>query len=328
MSYNFKEFIYECMYRPVRILSSLIDTSAIILIYHRVTNLKSDPQLLAVKPDNFYNQIKYLKENYNLLTIEQFVNIKLSKKKFPPKSLIITFDDGYHDNYSEALPILSSVKTQALFFITTALLNTEEESWWDKMDQFFDSKINFPSYLNINNNFKLNTSSSKNKINAYHYLHKLLKYSKPANRESIINQIIEQIKFEPIDRDINKFMTFDEIKSMNDSHFAVIGAHTHTHTPLSILTYNEQKNDIEKSVAILENLINKKIEYFSYPFGTKKDYNKDTFNICKELNFKVAFANYYSQVHRWTNNYNLPRVLIRDWNINKFKKEIKKAFRY
>ena len=115
---------------------------------------------------------------------------------------------------------------------------------------------------------------------------------------------------------------------MSESNSAVVGAHTHSHTPLSILSYEEQKNDIEKSKEILENITGKEIKHFSYPFGAKKDYNADSLKISSELNFDFVCANYYSQVHRWSDKYSLPRVLVRDWKIDYFKNFIKKSFRF
>src|SRR5437762_2090069 len=80
------------------------------LLYHRITKLKNDPQLLSVSPENFYEQIKFLKTKFYVLEIEEFLHIKNSRKEnFPKNSFVITFDDGYADNYLEALPILESL---------------------------------------------------------------------------------------------------------------------------------------------------------------------------------------------------------------------------
>ena len=79
---SLKSFIYNTATTPIRYISNLIDTPAVIFIYHRVTNLAIDTQQLAVSPDNFNEQISYLKKNYNLVTADEFVNLLQSKKKF------------------------------------------------------------------------------------------------------------------------------------------------------------------------------------------------------------------------------------------------------
>ena len=121
----------------IRYSSNFVDCPAVVLIYHRVTNLNQDPQLLTVKPENFHQQIEYLKKNYNVLTIEAFREILKAGNGFPQKSLMITFDDGYADNYFEALPILEEFDVQALFYITTSLVGTQKEFWWDDLERIF-----------------------------------------------------------------------------------------------------------------------------------------------------------------------------------------------
>ena len=121
-----RSFIGKIVPPTQRFLLNMIDRPALILLYHRVTSLERDPQLLAVKPDNFYRQIKYLKKNYNILDIEEFAYFKKDNKGFTKNSLILTFDDGYADNYLEALPILEKFNCQAIFFVTTLNTNTKK----------------------------------------------------------------------------------------------------------------------------------------------------------------------------------------------------------
>jgi peptidoglycan/xylan/chitin deacetylase (PgdA/CDA1 family) len=323
-------FLYESFYKPQRFIANIFDTPALILIYHRITELDFDPQLLAVKPDNFYKQVKYLKENYNIVSVNEFSNLINSNKKFPRGTILLSFDDGYYDNFYGAVPVLESLSTQALFYISTGLLNTNEETWWDQLEKIFYNN-NLPEALSIsvkNITYNFDTSGKEKIDYTYNKVHRLVKYLKVDKRKEILDKLFEWSKIEKRGRNTYRFLTFDEVKKMNESNSAVIGAHTHSHTPLSILSYEEQKNDIEKSRKILENITGKEIKHFSYPFGAKKDYNADSLKISSELNFDFVCANYYSQVHRWSDKYSLPRVLVRDWEIDYFKNFIKKSFRF
>jgi peptidoglycan/xylan/chitin deacetylase (PgdA/CDA1 family) len=91
--------------------------ACLVLLYHRVSDYVTDPQLLCVTPENFDKQIKYLVEKYNVLTVEEFYSIISKNEKFPDKSVLLTFDDGYADNFIYALPILEKHSAQALFYI-------------------------------------------------------------------------------------------------------------------------------------------------------------------------------------------------------------------
>ncbi|MEO8399860.1 MAG: polysaccharide deacetylase family protein, partial [Ignavibacteriaceae bacterium] len=324
---NLKKLIAESYYKPIRYISNLFDTPAIILIYHRVTNLKNDPQQLAVKPDNFYEHINFLKKNYNLLEIDEFKNYVINNKKFDKNTVIITFDDGYADNYLEALPILESLDSQALFYISTSLLNTEKLIWWDQLEQIFFSQKNIPASLKIkidDKDYNFKTATKDEIINAYNSLHPLIKWQRLNEREKILNGLNDWSGFSNYENINYRFLTFGEVKKMNDSKAAVIGAHTHNHIPLSLHNYDEQFQETNNSKKILEDLTQKKINHFSYPFGGKKDYNNNSIKICSELNFEMVCANYHSQVHSWTDKFQLPRILVRDWNITSIDPEFER----
>jgi hypothetical protein len=80
-------------------------------------------------------------------------------------------------------------------------------------------------------------------------------------------------------------------------------------------------------MTILENLIERPVRYFSYPFGLKKDYDAGSIALCREIGFKMACSNYYDQVHSWTDPYQIPRMIVRNWPIDIFKAKISQFFR-
>jgi len=91
-----------------------------ILMYHSVCPNPAPKNLLAVSVSSFERQMRFLKERrYNVITIESLADLIRQKKKIPPKSIAITFDDGYKDNYTYAFPILKKYKLPATIFIIT-----------------------------------------------------------------------------------------------------------------------------------------------------------------------------------------------------------------
>ncbi|KKG07377.1 polysaccharide deacetylase family protein [Methanosarcina sp. 2.H.A.1B.4] len=325
-----KSKIYSATLSPIRFTCNLINTPAIILIYHRVTTLENDPQLLAINPDNFYKQIEWLKKNYNIISIEELSD-RLKDKKLPERSIVITFDDGYADNYLEALPILETLEAPATFFVTTGIIDTDKEFWWDDLERVFLSRIDLPPSLSLNvsgNICRFDVSNQKNKLNTYNELHPILKFQNPSNRDLLVKSILDWSGLNYKGRKTHRTMTQKEVIKLSKSEYATIGAHTKSHSPLSILSKEEQRKDIISSKEQLENWTNNQIKYFSYPFGCKNDYNKNSIDICKELNFDLVCSNYYGQVHSYSNIYELPRCLIRDWDLNLFKSQINKYFRY
>jgi len=314
-----------------RYLFNLVDTPAVILLYHRVTRLKSDPQLLAVDPDNFYEQVRLLKRDYTLLEIDEFAEMASGHRRLPKKAVVITFDDGYVDNCVEALPILESLGAQALFFITTSNVDTPYELWWDQLERVFLLDAALPPVLGIRGHsreLRLPTVSVEDRKVSYARCHWFLKYTRPAERNEIIDNLLANAGLGKEGRPTHRMMAMAELMKMGRSGSAVIGAHTHNHPVLSLLSYAEQAEEIGKSVKILGAALDRKIEYFSYPYGMKRDANEDSMRICRENGFRIACSNHYGQVHSWTDPVRLPRVLVRNWERQAFANQLSKFFRY
>lgn len=113
-----------------RLRNFFISTGYIIL-YHRVADTKNDPHRLCVSPENFREQIKFLKANFRIVPLVQFV-MEVRSKKLKNKTMAITFDDGYADNLHNALPILQEYNIPATIFLTTGHMGQEGPFYWDE----------------------------------------------------------------------------------------------------------------------------------------------------------------------------------------------------
>jgi len=109
-------------------IRNLLFPTAIILTYHRVADTSNDPHLLAVSPENFYEQIKYLKQNYRVIELDQLVS-EVKNKKLKRKTLVITFDDGYADNLYNAMPILEKLEVPATVFVSSGHIDGSSFHW-------------------------------------------------------------------------------------------------------------------------------------------------------------------------------------------------------
>jgi peptidoglycan/xylan/chitin deacetylase (PgdA/CDA1 family) len=326
---NGQRFLYESFHRPRRYVANLFDEPAIVLLYHRVTNLPVDSQQLSVTPGNFYFQVDYLKKNYSLLRIDEFVHLLTGKKKFPKRSVILTFDDGYRDNHTEARPILESLNVQALFFITTSLLGTKKELWWDDLERIMVLNDSNPPSLTLaihNRKYHFATATKDERERSYTALHPIIKYLTPSSRDQVFDFLYSWGGVQAAGRETHRLMSHDDVVQFSRSPSVVLGAHTHTHTPLSILPKNEQRSEMQTSRTILESLTKSPIRYFSYPFGLKKDYTRDTMRIAKELGYEMVWSNYEDQVHRWTSRFEVPRYIVRNVSPQTFQKQIRRHF--
>jgi peptidoglycan/xylan/chitin deacetylase (PgdA/CDA1 family) len=115
-----------------------------ILMYHSVPAQANYANRLTVSAQAFERQMRFLKERkFNVLTLEELGGLISGKKRIPPRSVVITFDDGYRDNYSNAFPILQKYALPATIFIIVnevSRLQGDRLSW-EEISQMRDSGL-------------------------------------------------------------------------------------------------------------------------------------------------------------------------------------------
>ena len=122
---------------------NIIERPIIVLLYHRVADIGFDPQLLSVSINNFREQLLFIKNNYEIFRFED----DYVKRNQP--AIIITFDDGYADNYQNALPILEELEIPATFFITTGRIDSDREFWWDDLERLILIPLELPPKIEL-----------------------------------------------------------------------------------------------------------------------------------------------------------------------------------
>jgi peptidoglycan/xylan/chitin deacetylase (PgdA/CDA1 family) len=298
-----------------------------VLLFHRVDNLSTDPYLLAVSQENFHAQVSFLKKEYNLLSTEEFAGCLTSRKRLPKKTILLTFDDGYADNLYKAIPILENLGAEALFFITTSLLGTDKEFWWDELERIFLLTKDLPPILRFvtgKQEHEFTTGSAEEARKTFNQLHPIIKYQHYETRDKLLAYFRKWAGIGDTGRATHRVMNWEEVKTFSQSKSAVIGAHTLHHSPLSIFNYQTQLEEIGQSKKLLEDKINKPVNYFSYPFGIKRDYNADSIAICRELGFSLSFSNFPGYVHKYTDLFQIPRILVRNWSVDELKVNLTK----
>jgi peptidoglycan/xylan/chitin deacetylase (PgdA/CDA1 family) len=131
-----------------------------ILMYHSVSTKNTNPvnvlfhpqnvllQLNVVSPKVFDRQMDFLKRNrYNVITLDEFVKGDVARKRFPHNTVVITFDDGYEDNYTDAYPILKKYHFPAtIFLISDCVGKMPNLLTWDQIKEMSQNGISFGSH--------------------------------------------------------------------------------------------------------------------------------------------------------------------------------------
>lgn len=144
-----KAFLKNCAYGFLNLISPPAYKNCVILMYHSVSYNKV---LYAISSEKFAWQMAYLKRNgFNVISLARLVNLIKNKKQILPKSVIITFDDGYEDNYLAAWPILKKYNFPATIFLTTGLIGDYRHSQsqdimfktlnWEQIKEMYNSGL-------------------------------------------------------------------------------------------------------------------------------------------------------------------------------------------
>lgn len=259
-----------------------------VLMYHRILP-ESDPRFTAeepgmvVTPDTFEMHLREAKKHFDILSLKEWVENKKVGNKLPTKTCVITFDDGWLDNFQYALPILQQHKIPATLFAVAEKIGTDFQFWpniilWLLFNGYLGEIQSHPLLGNL-------ITDKPAKIDREFAAGCILKLKQVSDQE-IFTALAEIHHEKGLLGDMPRaLMNWDEIKSMQASDWVDIGSHTCNHKRLTnSLDKDELEHEIKKSKTILENQLNKKIDLFCFPNG---DYNQTALELVK-ANYTAA----------------------------------------
>jgi len=258
----------------------------------------------SIDKDDFYKMINFIGRN-NILDADIFFE-KLKNKKLKETEVCITFDDSLKCQIDIALPVLEELKIKSFFFVYTSVFEEKPDNleifryfrvnYFKEINEFYNSfyKVLDKDLKNFfdENNDKIR--STKDKFPFYSI--EDIKFR--LVRDNFLNKTkYEEIMFLMIkEKNLNYKETYkklffqkDDLKKL-DNLGHLVGLHSHYHpTLLEKLNYDEQKNEYEKCLSSISNILDKtknEIKYMSHPCGS---YNNDTLEILKELGIELGF---------------------------------------
>jgi len=289
-----------------------------ILYYHHVFPDKNPYHPEDLTSRQFDQQIRFLAKNFNILSLKQAISL-LKKKALPAKALVITFDDGYQDNYTIAAPILEKHHCAATFFIATQGVS-KGYLWNDVIEQ----TLRTTTVKGISKNIigkVINITTEHEKIAAFEQLMMKLKFLNHKNRTEKIAQLSQELNVKDIKQSM---MSAKQIADLHQRGFS-IGAHTHSHTILSTESNEDSYRELTTNKNNLEEIIGNPIEFLAFPNGLyKRDFNQTHCDLAHQLGFKAAFSTNDGGILNRTKMYAMPRFMPYRKQLNLFALSIAK----
>lgn len=326
-------------------------SATLVLMYHRVAELCSDPFLLAVTPKHFAEHMEVLGKLARPVRLQQAAR-GLREGVLPRRGVVVTFDDGYADNLLQAKPILERFDVPATVFVTSGFVGGDQEFWWDELDRLLLQPGDLPRTLRIAVNgaaveadlgdgarlspeaygrecrwHVLMTEDPGPRQRLCRSLADAIRPLHQVERRRVLGELAQWAGVGVKGRASHRTLTADELIRLAEGRLVEVGAHTVTHPLLAARDLADQHGEILTSKASLETLLDIPVESFAYPFGGLADYTPETAAAVRDAGFTCACSNYGGLIRPGADPFQLPRRMVLDWDGDEFARHVHEWFR-
>ena len=258
----------------------------------------------SIDKDDLYKIINFIGRK-NILNADVFYE-KLKNNKLKNNDVCFTFDDAVKCQIDIALPVLEELKIKSFFFVYTSMFQSKPDNLeffrYFRMN-YFDTIDDFYNYFykvldkDLKSFFKKKSEEIKETKKKFPFYSisdiefRLVRdnFLTKSQYEKIMFLMFKEKKFNHNDFFNKLFFQKSDLQTLNDLGH-LVGLHSHNHpTLLEKLNYEQQKNEYEKCLSSISNILSKpknEIKYMAHPCGS---YNKDTLEILKELGIELGF---------------------------------------
>ncbi|HUE99901.1 MAG TPA: polysaccharide deacetylase family protein [Anaerolineales bacterium] len=292
---SFKNKIIKLAYKTglIRAGRGLWARSLTVVNYHRIDDpnrqdFDSFKPNVSATPGDFHHQVEYLAKWFNVVSLKDIVEWLDGHKDLPPYAALITFDDGYLDNYTSAFPILRRHNFPALIFLTTEHIGTDAPFYWDMAAYCFShtqrDHLTFPDGRIVHWPGREQLDRvSKNWIES-------MKTLPQAEKEFHVQRLPESLGVAVPEGFFRKLMMgWDQVREMCKDGIE-FGAHTMHHPILTRVPLEQVREEVEGSKSRIEKELGESVLGFAYPNGQPSDLNDRIEKIVADSGIRAAFT--------------------------------------
>jgi peptidoglycan/xylan/chitin deacetylase (PgdA/CDA1 family) len=284
-----------------------------ILLYHRIAEGGPDPWGLAVSPAQFNEHLSLLRQFGVPMGLQEFLWHRAERHQRAP-AIVVTFDDGFADNLTQAKPLLNRHKVPATVFVTAGMVGRNRAFWWDELEQRLLHPGTLPSELTLTvkgavRRWTLGQTACYRAGDMRHHLswrawdaacpterhalyqalYALLFPLEAATREGILDKLTAWAG-DPscAAHEAHRVCTRHELVQLAGDDSIEIGAHALTHVSLGSLSPRQQWSEIWEGKALLEEIVGRPVRSFAFPFGRTSDYSRETIALVRAAGFTSA----------------------------------------
>lgn len=301
-----------------------------IVMYHYVRNIRISryPNIKGLEYDLFKEQVEWMSKNYQFVTVEDIIGCYETGESLPSNAMLLTFDDGYIDNYTYCLPVLKKYHIQGVFYIPGKTFTENKLLDVNKIHFILACAKKEDLYLDlvnaiVRNQDKYQLESIENLYSKYAvknrwddkqtiFIKRMLQTALP---ETLRNEVSSELFKKYVGIEESQFaeelyMNRDQIKFLRDSGM-FIGLHGYDHYWLANLKYEKMKEDIDKALVAMEGIVDPQKWILNYPYGS---YNDDIISYIEQAGCKLSMTTEVGIADTDINSrYLLPRLDTNDY---------------
>jgi peptidoglycan/xylan/chitin deacetylase (PgdA/CDA1 family) len=276
-----------------------------ILIYHRVLP-KPDPLRYGeIVADGFDEQMRFLAKHFVVIPLPEAARL-LKQGKLPARACCITFDDGYADNLTVALPILEKYGLPATVFVATGYLDGGRMFNDTVMDAIAHAERSELDLCDIDLGCHSLVTLEERQAAAKAILWQL-RFRPPERRIAEVASLVERTGCGPLPSDI--MLTSGQVRELADRGVE-IGGHTVTHPILTSVEDDRVLEEMEAGKRQLEAITGKSVRTFAYPNGKpERDYAARHVSMARKVGFELAVSTASGVATRDSDIFQLPRFI-------------------
>ena len=292
----------------------------LILCYHRVAEGVEDPLHLCVRPGNF---AAHLEEMSRVREPSTLADVSVPSRR--PR-VVVTLDDGYRDNLTNALPIAEAKGVPITVFVTSGILGNHRGLWWDRLGTLLRSRPPHVREIDLpvaGRNVRLALGSSGIRADLDSVRSHLLPL-RVTEIERALDAVSEQWQVSSASPPDAETLSPEDLRQLAASDTVTIGAHTIDHVRLRDRPAREQQDTISGSKRELEQSIGLAVSHFAYPFGRHDDFDDRSVDAVRSAAFDTACTAIPGTARSSTDPYRLPRRMVMDWRRLRFRVQMQR----
>ncbi len=264
-----------------------------VLNYHRIDDPRqpgfdSYKPNVSATPAAFQQQMEYLKQHFHVISLGQLAGWLKGECELPSRAALITFDDGYQDNFSNAYPMLQSLSLPATIFLCTGCIGAERPLYWDYAAYCFAHARRESGSLPLTGSVAWAGSTDRDRaVEAWVEKAKLLT---PEERQMVSLMLAEALGVNvPAGAFEGLYLRWEQVRELSAGGIEM-GAHTVTHPILTRIPLDRAQQEISDSKQRIEREIRKPAISFAYPNGGAHDFSPDIMRILSRTGIELAFT--------------------------------------